>query len=143
MAPAQSKLATPLTMRPEITAQQKRKASSKITDENFVGAESNTITKRLKLSADTAWAMAIKHRQRQSSVEDVEDEDSTSMNSSPKNPNAILEAADRSDDVEMLDNNMALALEDFEEGDDGEDEPELTKPVETAEEQLCESNKLR
>ena len=56
-------------------AWQKRKASSKITDENFVGAESNAVTKRLKLSADTAQAMAIKHQQRQS-VEDVEDEDS-------------------------------------------------------------------
>jgi len=86
--------------------------------------------------------MAIKHRQRQS-VEDVKDEDSTSMNSSPKYPNAILEAADGSDNVEMLDNNMAPALEDFEEGDDDEDEPELTKPIEAAEEQLRESNKLQ
>jgi len=75
MALAQSKLATPLTMQSEIMAQWKRKASSKITDENFVGAESNAVTKCLKLSADTAWAMAIKHQQRQS-VEDVEDEDS-------------------------------------------------------------------
>src|SRR5882724_1155654 len=120
MAPAQSKLATPLTTQPEIMARWKRKASSKITDEKFVGVESNTVTKHLKLSADTAWAMAIKHWQRQS-VEDVKDEDSTSMNSSPKYPNAILEAADGSDNVEMLDNNMAPALEDFEEGNDDED----------------------
>ena len=63
------------------------------------------------------------------------------MNSSPKNPNAILEAANGSDDVEMLDNDTAPALGDFEEDDDGEDEPEVTKPVETAEEQCSEPNK--
>jgi hypothetical protein len=142
MAPAQSKLATPLITQPKITAQRKRKASSKITDENFVGAESNAVTKRLKLSADAARA-AVKHRQRQPSVEDAEDEDSRSVNSSPKNPDAILEAADGSDDVEMLDNDAAPALRDFEEDDDDEDEPEVTKPVETAEEQRSELNKSR
>jgi len=127
-------------MQPEITAQWKRKASSKITDENFVGAESNAVTKCLKLSADAAQ-VAVKHWQRQPLVEDAEDEDSRSVNSSPKNPNAILEAANGSDDVEMLDNDTAPALGDFEEDDDGEDEPEVTKPVETAEEQCSEPNK--
>jgi len=38
--------------------------------------ESNTVTKHLKLSANAAWTTAIKHHQRQPSVEDVEDEDS-------------------------------------------------------------------
>jgi hypothetical protein len=49
MAPAQSKLAA---AQPEIVpGQQKRKASSRITDENFVAAESNAVTKCLKLLA--------------------------------------------------------------------------------------------
>ena len=62
------------------------------------------------------------------------------MNSTPKNPNAILEAADGRDDVEMVDNDPAPAFEDFEED---EDELEVTKPIETAEEQRSESNKMR
>ena len=50
----------------------------------------------------------------------------------------ILEAADRND-------HPALALEDFkeEEDDNNEDEPEEYKPVETAEAQHCESIKER
>ena len=71
MAPAPSKLAKPLTQQLEITAWQKRKALSRITDENFVGAERNIVTKHLKLSADATWAAATKHQQRQPSVEDV------------------------------------------------------------------------
>src|SRR5277367_6189458 len=136
MAPAHSKLMRPI---PAITAQWKRKVSSKITDENFIGAESNAVTKRLKLSADAAQA-AVKHRHRQPSVEDVDDEDTISVNSSPKNPNAVLEAADGSDDVEMLDNEAAPALGDYEEDDDDEDDQEVT--VETAEEQRSEPNTL-
>jgi hypothetical protein len=132
MAPAQSKLAAPLATGPQITTQRKRKASSRITDENFVGPESNAVTKRLKLSADAARAASVKRRQRQPSVEDVEDEDSLSVNSSPKNPNTLLEAMDESEDIEMLDD-PTPAFEDFEEDDD--EEPEVSKPIETAEAQ--------
>jgi hypothetical protein len=53
------------------------------------------------------------------------------VNSSPKNPNAILEAADGSDDV---DNHPAPASKDSE-----EDELEVCKPVETAEAQCSQS----
>ena len=54
MAPAQSKLARPLVTQPERTGQRKRKVSSRITDEKFIGAETNVVTKRLKLSANAA-----------------------------------------------------------------------------------------
>ena len=136
MALAPSKHTAPLTTDSEITAQWKRKASSRITDENFVGAESNAVTKCLKHAAQAA---SVKHQRRQPSVEDVEDEGSAPVNSSPKNQNALLEAVDGSDDVEMLENCSASALEDFEEDGDEKDEPEVTKPVETAEVQLSES----
>jgi hypothetical protein len=144
MAPALSKIAPPLTTQPEtqITGPQKRKASSKITDENFVGVESNVITKRLKQSADTARAMAEKRRQRLSSVEDVEDEDNTPRNNPPKNPRALLEAADRSDNVEPLDNNPAPISEESEEDEDDESEIMEIEHVESAEAQHRKSNKL-
>jgi hypothetical protein len=142
MAPAHSK-----PIQTEITGQRKRKASSKITDENFVGAESNVVIKRLKLSAnrDTAQVAAVKPQQRQASVEDVADQDSMPVNNPPKNPNVLLEADDGSDDVEMPDDDPAPALEDVEpdeddNDDDDEDQPEVTKPVETAEAQRSESN---
>jgi hypothetical protein len=100
--------------------------------------ESNIVTKHLKLSADAAQATVVKCLQRQPSVEDVEDEDSTSVNSSPKNPNAILEAANEHDNVEM---DPALAFEDFEE-DDKEDQPKVTEPIERAEEKCSESKNV-
>jgi hypothetical protein len=160
----------------EISMKRKRKASSRITDENFVGAESNAVTKRLKLSAEkqaasssmqaevTAQrkgkasssitdengvggvikqsARAVKHRQTHSSVEEVEEED-TIVNVSPKNANAVLEAADGSDDVAMLGvNDLAAALQPSQESDDEEGQAEGTEPVETAEEQRGESNTL-
>ncbi len=66
------------------------------------------------------------------------------MNNPPKNPNSLLEAADGSDDIEMPDDDPP-ALEDTEpygedddEDDDEDDEPEVTKPVETAEAQRGE-----
>ena len=143
MAPAQSKLS-----QSEISGPRKRKASSKITDENFVGAESNAVTKRLKLSAKAARAASTKQSQRQASVEDVEDQNDIPRNIPPKNPNTLLEAADGSDDeVEELDNDPAPPLENVEpdEDDDDEDddeEVEITEPVETAEAQIGESNKM-
>jgi len=57
MAPAQSKL-----KQTEISGQRKRKVSSKIIDENFVGAESNAVTKRLKLSATAAHVASKKDK---------------------------------------------------------------------------------
>ena len=142
MAPSFSKLS-----QPQITGSRKRTASSRITDENFIGAESNAVTKRLKLSAigkgDTSRA-AVKPRQRQASVEDVDDKESTPVNNPPKNPNSLLEAANGSDDIEMPDDDPP-ALEDTEpygedddDDDDDDDEPEVTKPVETAEAQRGE-----
>jgi hypothetical protein len=176
MAPAPSKLTMPLSTEHEITTKRTRKASSKITDENYVGAESNAFTKRLKLSAKKlaapistqqgipahrkasssltaesfvgaessgvtrhlelladGTARAVKRQRTHSSVEDVEEE-IVSVNSSPKNPNTVLEAADGSDDVEMLDPALQSS------GDDDDKEKEgLTKPDETAEEQRSES----
>jgi hypothetical protein len=68
-------------LQPEIVAgQQKRKASSKITDENFVG-ESIAVTKCLKLSAtQRAGGKPETSQQRQASVEDIDN-----INSSQKN----------------------------------------------------------
>jgi hypothetical protein len=131
MALAPSKLTAPLTTQTGKTAAWKRKASFRIMDENFEGAERNAVTKCLKLAANTTWAASVKCQQRQPSVKDVEDEDSTSSNSSPKNPNALLEAASESDDVNIL------ILEDFKEDDDGED-----GPIKTAEAQCSESIKM-
>jgi hypothetical protein len=136
MAPAQSKL-----LQPGISGQRKRKPSTRITDENFEGAESNAVTKRLKLSAATTQAKTVKRQQRQASVEDIEDEDGTSVNNPPRNPNALLEAADGSDD-EVEQDDPARALEEVEPyGDDDNDdeEPEITEPVETAEAQRGQS----
>jgi hypothetical protein len=140
MAPAPSKLAALLTTQTRITTGRKRKASSRITDENFVGPESNAFTKRLKLSANAAQPTSVKNRQRQPSVEEVEDEDRVSANHSPKNPNTLLEASDGTDDVEVLDNDPAPSLEEVE--DDDDDEPAVTTPIETAEEQLGESSEM-
>jgi len=140
IAPAPSKLVVPslppLTMKTKATGW-KRKLSSRIVDENFVGAESNPVTKHLKLSANAAWAGSVKCYPRQPSVEDAEDEGGTSENISP---NALLEATNGSDDVEMLDKDPALALKDFEEDD--EDGQEVPTPVETAEAEHSESTKM-
>ena len=91
------------------------------------------------MSAAAAWATAVKQKQ-QPSIEDVEDDDSTSANSSPKNLSAILEAANRSDD--MPDYDPAPALKDFEDDDDDDNresaEPVVSKPVKMAEEQRSE-----
>lgn len=111
------------------TAPRKRKASSRITDEDFVGAESNAVTKRLKQSADATRAAAAKHQKRQPSVVDLDEDtdDDAPLNNPPKNPHSIIEAANGSDDVVMLDNLNAA--------------PELhVEDVETAEEQRSESN---
>ena len=138
MAPAPSKLVTPLTTQPERTSQWKRKASSKITDESFEGAEHNAVTKRLKQSANAARAVAIK-QQRQPSVEEVEDEDRELVSNSPKRLKAPPEVADDVD-LEMLDEDLASGLEDVDVDDDDDDDDgvEITKPVETAEEQWGE-----
>jgi hypothetical protein len=100
-------------------------------DENFVGVERNTITKCLKLAANTTWATSVKCQQRQLLVKDVKDKDSTSSNSSPKNLNALLEAASGSDNVDIL------TLKDFKEDDDGKD-----GPIKIAEVQHSESIKM-
>jgi hypothetical protein len=133
MAPAPSKHAIPVT---EITGPRKRKASSKITDENFVGAESNIVTKRLKLSADAARAAAA------AAIDNSEDSDTTvPWKRVPKNAHAVLEAADdvEVDDVEV-DNDPGSPFEEFDmdEGNELKDEVEVHRP-ETAEEQRSES----
>ena len=133
MAPAQSKL-----KQTEISGQRKRKVSSRIIDENFVGAESNAVTKRLKLSATAAH---VASKKRQASVEDIEDEDGT-VNIPPKNPNAILEAADSSDD------GPAPAPDSEKLEPDKDDEvlnavSEDDEPIENAVAQCGESNKMR
>jgi len=143
MAPAPLKLVVPppppLAMQTKTTAR-KRKPSSRMVDENFIGAESNPVTKCLKLSANAAQAGSVKCYSRQPSVEDVEDEGGTSENSSPKSPNALLKATDGSDDFKMLDKDPALTLEDFEEDD--EDGQEVLTPVETAEAECSELMKM-
>jgi len=104
MVPAQSKLARPLAMQPERMGQWKRKVSSRITDENFVGAKTNMVTKQLKLSANATGVASVAVKQRQASVEDGDDDDEImSVNNPPKNPNVLLEAADRSDDNDDMD----------------------------------------
>ena len=193
IAPAPTILAMPPSTEPEITGKRKRKVSSRITDDNFIGAESNAVTKRLKLSAEknvarrskepektarrkastsvsmdntnvtmtknhlvsssdgtkhslkssSAASHTLKRQQKHhSSVEDIEEED-TPVNCSPKNPNALLEAADGSDDIdiEFLDVHRAPALQQSGEEDD-EEEGEEAEHVETAEEQRRESIKV-
>ena len=146
MAPVQSKLS-----QPGITGQRKRKPSTRITDENFVGAESNAVTKRLKLSAanPTTQAKTVKQRPRQASVEDIEDEDSIPVNNPPKNPNTLLEAVDGNEDGIEIEDDPAPALEDTkpygddddEDDEDDDEEPEHEKPVETAKAQRGQSQK--
>jgi hypothetical protein len=109
MAPTRSKLvATPITQ----YERRERKVSYKITDENFVGAESNAVTKRLKQSADTARAAAVKRRQREPSVEDDEEEDATSMNDLTKGPSVDrsvrVPSADRSVRVPSADRSVQV-----------------------------------
>lgn len=154
MAPKQ---ANPAVIQPQAgkTSQRKRKASSKITDDNFLGAESNVVTKRLKQSADAARAAsaAEKHRKRQPSVQDIEEEDdAVPFNIAPKNPHTILEAASASgpgstdDDASDVDMSAPMAQpEDIEENRDldedvSEPEPDKAKHVETADGQRGESN---
>jgi hypothetical protein len=87
-------------------------------------------------------------KQTRASVEDIDDDDML-VNDSPKNPNVVLEAADGSDDNDD-DMDPMPELEDTEpygEDDDDDDdaddnsshdEPEIIKPVETAEAQRGE-----
>ena len=97
-------------------------------DENFVGAETNAITKHLKLSAKALPAASHTAAKCHASVKDVEDDDNILVNDSPKNPNALLEAVDGDDNI----------------GDDEEsnnvvnDEVEITTPEEMAEAELGE-----
>ena len=71
----------------------------------------------------------------------MDDESDHLVNSSPKNPAVLLEAADGSDDdVDMLD--PAPQLEDFEDDEDKEEEPRLSKVAETDDEQLGKLNIL-
>jgi hypothetical protein len=126
----------------------KRKASYKITDENFVGAESNAVTKRLKLSDKAAQATTVNPLQQQSQVStDIEDEDRASVYSSPKSSNATLEATDEldtaaesgdDDDILMLDSNPNSDSEEH-----GEDKEEEIEPNETAEQQRSESTETQ
>ena len=71
--------------------QWKRKPSYKITDKNFVGAESNAVTKRLKLSSDATHAMAAKPQQRQ--LSDAND-DNTEDSEDSEDPKDNEEATD-------------------------------------------------
>jgi hypothetical protein len=139
MAPAHSKITPPLRTQHE--TQRKRKLSKKITDEDFVGAESNAFTKRLKLAANNA----LKRQQTQSSVDDIEDEDRNSslkacstIEAVDKSDDIDIEAADKSDDVGIKEQYNV----DSEEEGDGDDPKVVTNQVETAEEQRGESNKL-
>jgi hypothetical protein len=154
MAPAQSKpVAIPITQ----YEGRKRKVSYKITDENFVGAESNAVTKRLKqaaAAAETARATAEKCKQRESSVEDDEDH-TLSVNNLTKDPSVdrsvrSVRSADRStrsvrsaDTGRSVQRGDALMLDsgdlDKEDSDDDDNRPDvISKPVETAEKQRGE-----
>jgi hypothetical protein len=101
------------------------------TAKSFVDADRNSGTKHLELLAD-GTARAVKHQRTHSTVEDVE-EDDIPVNLSPKNPNALLEAADGSNNVEMPNPTLQSSGE-----DDDEDGEGITKAVETAEEQCRE-----
>lgn len=149
MAPAPLKHAAPLTTQSnlEIVGQRKRKVSSIITDENFVGAESNVVTKRLRANAAQAHQnVAAKNvavgRQSQASVEDTIDEDDSPVNNSLKSSslNTVIEAMDRSgnSNVELLDNDPEVkdAEEDAKEYSvDGDEDNEEAKSPETPREQ--------
>ena len=85
---------------PELPAKRKRTLNPKITDKNNV--HEDTI-KRRKLAQPAhptqPTTSSAKQRSCQPSVEEVDDEDHTSHNAGqPRNPNAILEAANGSDD---------------------------------------------
>lgn len=127
MAPAQSKLA-----QPERLGQRKRKVSSRIMDDSFVGAETNVVTKRLKLSANTTHIGSVALKQRQASVEEVDDNE-VQVNYPPNNPNNLLEPADDSDD------GPGSEPQDTEPGEEGDSNDELEIiPMETAEAQRGE-----
>jgi hypothetical protein len=79
-------------------------------------------------------------RERQASVEDVEDVDSSPKNHPPKNLKTLIEVADKSD-VEMVDDDLAPALEEVkldDDDEDGDDEDDKKKP-ETADAQRGKS----
>jgi hypothetical protein len=126
---------TPITMAstssklkpPERETQRKRKASYKFTDKNYIGAESNAVTKRLKLSADAAQAEAAGQ---QSLIKDTNDEDNTE-DSSPRSI-STLEATTERDNVGTLDDDPALLLEDVD---------EKAATVKTAAQERSESNR--
>jgi hypothetical protein len=140
MAPASSKLAVPFIAEHE--THRKRTVSKRITDENFVGAESNAFTKRLKLTADNAGAASLKWKQTKSLV----DKDSKTKESSPETPSSTIEAAaSRRDDTDRSDDADRSDVTDTEELGDGETECEAEMNAETAEtpeEQRGESNNL-
>ncbi len=137
MAPAQSKIARPLATQPEKQGSRKRKVSSRVMDENFVGAETNVVTKRLKLSANATRAAGSTAEKCQASVEDVDDDENIFVNDSPKNPNVLLEPVNGSDNVDM---DPAPELESVEHygGDDDDDDDEV-EIEETAEAELGQS----
>ncbi len=136
MAPAQSKLS-----QPEISRPRKRKVSSKIIDEDFVGVESNAVTKRLKLLANVARAAPTKQQKQLASVEDVEDESDVPINIPPKKPNAVLEATNGSDDDITIATNPAPPLVKVDSEVDDDNDAEVTQS-ETAEAEYGESNKM-
>ncbi len=82
MDPAQSKIARPLATQPEKQGSWKRKVLSRVMDENFVGAETNVVTKHLKLSANATRAASSTAEKCQASVEDVEDDENILVNDS-------------------------------------------------------------
>jgi len=130
----QSKIARPqaLATQSEKKGLRKRKVSSKVMDENFLGAETNAVTKRLKLSANALPAASRTAARRHASVEDVEDDDNILVNDSPKNPNALLEAVDGDDNIDMISSSDG---DDKESNNDEDDEAEIE---ETAEAELGE-----
>ena len=132
--------------------------SSKFTDKNFVGAESNVVIKQLKLSANCEKATEVAVVKPQiwwASVEDSDDQDSAPVNIPPKSPNVLLEVDDANVEIQAPtltneeEDNANEDKDNTEEDKDNadkdednadKDEPEATKPVETAKAQHSESN---
>jgi hypothetical protein len=114
MAPAHSKL-----KRPDTTASQKRK-------------QPKSNVSRLK--------MAVKWRRGQSSVEDVEGEDSEPGSHSQRSPSTLLDAANRGDDFETFDYEAVAPLENVDEDQHNQEGAQVSKPaeVETPEEECRE-----
>ena len=108
----------------------KHTLNPKLTSADNVNKDAAAIKRRKLNEAIPSTSTATKPSSRQPSIEEVDDKDLTrsSRGGRPRNPNAIIELADRND-IDGSDDEQAPAVEenDNEITDDGDDEmPEIT-----------------